>query len=128
MFVAILFLLVFGCIKGKPLENVSKVQPGFNITQVENKTNESGLGDLCAGNCKQYCDKNKLNIDDYWKKGKIIHFIGKDIIYFHFLFWPAMLMDADFALPERIVVHGFLTVNKEKMSKSRGTFLLQKNF
>ena len=77
---------------------------------------------------KDYCNKHKLNIDDYWKNGRIIHFIGKDIIYFHFLFWPAMLLDAEFSLPERLVVHGFLTVNKEKMSKSRGTFFTAKEF
>ena len=63
-----------------------------------------------------------------WNKSRIIHFIGKDIIYFHFLFWPAMLMGADFTLPENIVVHGFLTVNGEKMSKSRGTFFTAEEF
>jgi len=71
-----------------------------------------------------YCNKNGLNADDYWvnRKTKIIHFIGKDIIYFHFLFWPAMLMGSGFNLPFHIPVHGFLTVYGEKMSKSRGTF------
>ncbi|HLC96613.1 MAG TPA: methionine--tRNA ligase [Candidatus Nanoarchaeia archaeon] len=63
-----------------------------------------------------------------WNKSKIIHFIGKDIIYFHFLFWPAMLKLADFQLPDHLVVHGFLTVNGEKMSKSRGTFLTARDF
>ncbi len=63
-----------------------------------------------------------------WNDSRVIHFIGKDIIYFHFLFWPAMLMGADFTLPENIVVHGFLTVNKEKMSKSRGTFFTAEEF
>ncbi|MBI4149579.1 methionine--tRNA ligase [Candidatus Woesearchaeota archaeon] len=77
---------------------------------------------------QHYCDQEKKNIDDYWKNGEIIHFIGKDIIYFHFLFWPAMLMAAGFALPQTIVVHGFLTVNKEKMSKSRGTFMTARTF
>jgi len=66
---------------------------------------------------------------DYWKeKSKIIHVIGKDIIYFHFLFWPAMLMAVDFTLPEDIVVHGFLTVNNQKMSKSRGTYFTARQF
>ncbi|MBD3309736.1 methionine--tRNA ligase [Candidatus Woesearchaeota archaeon] len=75
---------------------------------------------------KEGCDAEK----DYWKskKGRIIHFIGKDIIYFHFLFWPAMLMGAGFNLPESIYVHGFLTVNGEKMSKSRGTFFTASDF
>lgn len=63
-----------------------------------------------------------------WNRSRIVHFIGKDIIYFHFLFWPAMLMGADFKLPETINVHGFLTVNGEKMSKSRGTFLTAEEF
>ncbi|HLD07133.1 MAG TPA: methionine--tRNA ligase [Candidatus Nanoarchaeia archaeon] len=77
---------------------------------------------------QHYCDKHGKNIDDYWKDGEVIHFIGKDIIYFHFLFWPAMLMAAGFALPSAIVVHGFLTVNREKMSKSRGTFMTARSF
>ncbi len=63
-----------------------------------------------------------------WNESKVIHFIGKDITYFHFLFWPAMLHAAGFNLPESIVVHGFLTVNGEKMSKSRGTFFTAKDF
>lgn len=65
---------------------------------------------------------------DYWKKGKIKHIIGKDIIYFHFLFWPAMLMGVGFNLPNDIMVHGFLTVNNKKMSKSRGTFFTAREF
>ncbi len=66
--------------------------------------------------------------EDEWNKSTIVHFIGKDIIYFHFLFWPAMLMGADFRLPDNLVVHGFLTVNGEKMSKSRGTFFTAEEF
>ncbi len=60
---------------------------------------------------------------DYWNNARVIHIIGKDIVYFHLLFWPAVLMGADIRLPENILVHGFLNVNNEKMSKSRGTFL-----
>jgi methionyl-tRNA synthetase len=80
--------------------------------------------------CKNYCDRNNLSYEEYWMSdnGKIIHFIGKDIIYFHFLFWPAMLMGVGFNLPENIVVHGFLTINNQKMSKSRGTFITAKDF
>ncbi|MBI4439533.1 methionine--tRNA ligase [Candidatus Woesearchaeota archaeon] len=80
---------------------------------------------------QHYCKANKLDAEKhYWKSknSKIIHFIGKDIIYFHFLFWPAMLMGSGFNLPEEIVVHGFLTVNGQKMSKSRGTFLTAGEF
>lgn len=66
------------------------------------------------------------SFEDYWqdKNAKIIHFIGKDIVYFHTLFWPAMLSAADYTMPHKVVVHGMLTVNGEKMSKSRGTFIL----
>ncbi|MFH1770790.1 MAG: methionine--tRNA ligase [archaeon] len=66
--------------------------------------------------------------EKYWNDSKILHVIGKDIIYFHLLFWPAVLMHSNFTLPENVLVHGFLTVNKEKMSKSRGTFLTAKEF
>ena len=103
---------------------------GFNIPGEKDKYYyvwlDAPIGYISS--TKDYCNKKKENINDYWKKGRIIHFIGKDIIYFHFLFWPAMLMDAEFSLPERLVVHGFLTVNKEKMSKSRGTFFTAKEF
>ncbi|MBI5392963.1 methionine--tRNA ligase [Candidatus Woesearchaeota archaeon] len=77
-----------------------------------------------------YCQNNKLDVYDYWKleTSEIIHFIGKDIIYFHFLFWPALLMCADFSLPKQIRVHGFLTINGEKMSKSRGTFVTARQY
>jgi methionyl-tRNA synthetase len=70
------------------------------------------------------------NFEDYWcdKNTKIIHFIGKDIVYFHTLFWPAMLMAAGYTLPTHIFVHGMLTVNGEKMSKSRGTFIMADTF
>jgi methionyl-tRNA synthetase len=68
--------------------------------------------------------------EDYWKNpsAKITHFIGKDIVYFHTLFWPALLMASDQTLPAQIAVNGMLTVNGEKMSKSRGTFLLARDF
>ncbi|MCX6706515.1 MAG: methionine--tRNA ligase [Candidatus Woesearchaeota archaeon] len=85
---------------------------------------KKGLRDLKSSQQK---DADKC-VDEYWKKGRIIHFIGKDIIYFHFLFWPAMLMNSGFSLPEDIIVHGFLTVNREKMSKSRGTFLTARDY
>ena len=67
---------------------------------------------------------------DRWTDGstQIIHFIGKDIVYFHTLFWPAMLMGAGYNLPAQIAVHGMLTVNGEKMSKSRGTFIAADHF
>ncbi|MDQ8954251.1 methionine--tRNA ligase [Acinetobacter rudis] len=67
-----------------------------------------------------------LNFDDYWKKdskNEVYHFIGKDIVYFHALFWPAMLEGANYRTPTGLFVNGFLTVNGQKMSKSRGTFI-----
>lgn len=77
-----------------------------------------------------YCKNKKCSELDYWqgKDSQIIHFLGKDIIYFHFLFWPAILMGSGFNLPDYLVVHGFLTVNGEKMSKSRGTFFTAREF
>jgi len=72
------------------------------------------------------CAKKKLDFDDFWGKdstAELYHFIGKDILYFHALFWPAMLDGAGFRLPTAIHAHGFLTVNGQKMSKSRGTFI-----
>lgn len=70
------------------------------------------------------------SFEDYWldPNTKIIHFIGKDIVYFHTLFWPAMLMAAGYTLPSQVVVHGMLTVDGEKMSKSRGTFIKADTF
>jgi methionyl-tRNA synthetase len=74
---------------------------------------------------RQWCAKHGERFDDWWRSQntEIHHFIGKDIVYFHTLFWPAMLKTAGFALPRRVQVHGFLTVNGEKMSKSKGTFV-----
>ncbi|MCP4050087.1 MAG: methionine--tRNA ligase [bacterium] len=74
---------------------------------------------------RNLCEKKGYNFDDIWRNGKfeIYHFIGKDILYFHTLFWPAMLMVSGFNLPAKVNVHGFLTVNGTKMSKSRGTFI-----
>lgn len=76
---------------------------------------------------KNLCDRrDDLNFDDYWKKdseAELYHFIGKDIINFHALFWPSMLTAADYRTPTAVCAHGFVTVNGAKMSKSRGTFI-----
>jgi len=74
---------------------------------------------------KNYCDKNGLDFDRIWnnEEYELYHFIGKDIMYFHALYWPAMLMEAGFKTAKQLFIHGFLTVNGEKMSKSRGTFI-----
>ena len=78
-----------------------------------------------------WAKKNDLNMEDLWSEKsdyEIYHFIGKDIAYFHGLFWPALLNAANFKLPDGINVHGFLTINGEKMSKSKGTGILAKEF
>jgi len=75
---------------------------------------------------KHYCERTGIDFDEYMKPDsttEMVHFIGKDIIYFHALFWPAMLQGANFRLPNNIYAHGFLTVDGKKMSKSRGTFI-----
>jgi len=72
------------------------------------------------------CEKTGLSFDEFWAAEgttELYHFIGKDIIYFHALFWPAMLEGAGFRKPTAVFAHGFLTVNGHKMSKSRGTFI-----
>ena len=79
------------------------------------------------GSFKNLCDRtDDLNFDDYWAKdstAELYHFIGKDIINFHGLFWPAMLEGAGFRKPTGVNVHGYVSVNGEKMSKSKGTFI-----
>jgi methionyl-tRNA synthetase len=79
---------------------------------------------------REWCERNGESFDDWWKNRdvEIRHFIGKDIVYFHALFWPAMLEASGYSLPSRIQVHGFLTVNGEKMSKSKGTFVLASTY
>lgn len=75
---------------------------------------------------KALCNSENLNFDSYWKpesETELYHFVGKDILYFHALFWPAVLQGANFRTPTSVFVHGFLTVDGEKMSKSRGTFI-----
>lgn len=80
---------------------------------------------------KNYCDRTGASFDDYWARGadtELYHFIGKDIAYFHTLFWPAMLHGAGFRTPSAVFVHGFLTVDGNKMSKSRGTFVMARAY
>ncbi len=84
---------------------------------------------------KNFCDNNKVNFDDYWRAGdadesktELYHFIGKDIARFHTLFWPAVLDGAGYRKPTAVFCHGFLTVNGQKMSKSRGTFIKARTY
>ncbi len=107
---------------------------GFEIPDSEKETGEkkyfyvwldAPIGYISS--TKNYTDAHGQKWDSYWKKGQVYHFIGKDIAYFHFLFWPAMLMAVGIPLP-KLTVHGFITINGEKMSKSRGTFFTAKDF
>ncbi|HED13305.1 MAG TPA: methionine--tRNA ligase [Gammaproteobacteria bacterium] len=78
-----------------------------------------------------YCQSKDLHFDDFWSPDtttELYHFIGKDILNFHGLFWPAMLHGAGYRMPTSLCVHGFLTVNGQKMSKSRGTFIMANTF
>jgi methionyl-tRNA synthetase len=80
-----------------------------------------------AASFKNLCERrDDLDFDEYWRPGhdtELYHFIGKDIMYFHTLFWPAVLQGSGFRTPTSVFAHGFLTVNGQKMSKSRGTFI-----
>jgi len=100
---------------------------GFNIPGTKDKFfyvwMDAPIGYIASH--KNYCEKNDKNFDEYWKSDsncELYHFIGKDIAYFHALFWPAMLEGSGFRKPNAVYCHGFLTINGEKMSKSRGTF------
>ncbi|HXH04047.1 MAG TPA: methionine--tRNA ligase [Candidatus Competibacteraceae bacterium] len=80
---------------------------------------------------KHYCARSGLDFDEFWRYDsdtELYHFIGKDIAYFHTLFWPAMLEGAGFRKPTGVFCHGFLTVNGQKMSKSRGTFIKARTY
>ena len=106
---------------------------GFEIPGEENKYFyvwvDAPIGYLAS--ISNWAEKNKLNMQDLWSENsnyEIYHFIGKDIAYFHGLFWPALLSAANLKLPSGINVHGFLTINGEKMSKSKGTGILAKEF
>ncbi|WP_107860696.1 methionine--tRNA ligase [Neisseria weaveri] len=80
---------------------------------------------------KNLCDRTGLNYDEYFQAGsqtEMYHFIGKDILYFHALFWPAMLKFSGHRAPTGVFAHGFLTVDGQKMSKSRGTFITAKSY
>lgn len=100
---------------------------GFKIPGEDNKFFyvwlDAPIGYMAS--CKNYCDRNGLDFEKVWNSTEyeLYHFIGKDIMYFHALFWPAMLMSAKVKTANKLFVHGFLTVNGHKMSKSKGTFV-----
>ncbi len=83
------------------------------------------------GSFQNLCKRKNLNFDDYWakdSKAELYHFVGKDILYFHALFWPAELEQAGYRTPTSVFAHGFLTVDGAKMSKSRGTFITAESY
>jgi len=82
------------------------------------------------GSTWEWCKQTGQDFADWWRnpETEVHHFLGKDITYFHTLFWPAMLKIAGFTLPKKVHIHGFLTVNGEKMAKRRGTFVLASTY
>ena len=116
--------------------DISRDKPyfGFEIPEAEGKYFyvwlDAPIGYM--GSFKNLCDKREdLNFDDYWSKdstAEVYHFIGKDIMYFHSLFWPAMLSGSGYRQPTNVFTHGFVTVNGAKMSKSKGTFIKARTY
>jgi len=110
--------------------DISRDKPyfGFKIPETEDKYFyvwlDAPIGYMAS--FKKLCDNSELNFDEFFGRDsdtELYHFIGKDIIYFHALFWPATLMGSNFRTPSGVFAHGFLSVNGRKMSKSRGTFI-----
>ena len=110
--------------------DVSRPNPYFGFNIPDSPENswyvwfDAPIGYMAS--TEEWCAASNEQLDDWWKNDKveIHHFIGKDITYFHTLFWPGMLKTAGYQLPEKIHIHGFLTVGGEKMSKSKGTFIM----
>jgi methionyl-tRNA synthetase len=106
---------------------------GFEIPDAPNKYFyvwlDAPIGYMAS--FRNLCDKKGIDFDTFWNAdsdAELYHFIGKDIIYFHALFWPAMLQGAGFRMPTSVFAHGFLTVDGAKMSKSRGTFIKARTY
>ena len=115
--------------------DISRDKPyfGFKIPGTEDKYFyvwlDAPIGYMAS--FKKLCDNSDLEFDDFFAKGsdtELYHFIGKDIVYFHALFWPATLLGSNFRTPNAIFAHGFLSVNGQKMSKSRGTFIQARTY
>ncbi len=115
--------------------DISRDKPyfGFKIPGTEDKYFyvwlDAPIGYMAS--FKKLCDNSDLEFDDFFTKGsdaELYHFIGKDIVYFHALFWPATLIGSNFRTPNAVFAHGFLSVNGQKMSKSRGTFILARTY
>lgn len=116
--------------------DISRDSPyfGFQIPGYENKYFyvwfDAPIG--YVGATQKWCNEQGKDFDAYWKsspeESEIVHIIGKDIVYFHCLFWPAMLNAAGYTTPTRVQVHGYLNIDGQKMSKSRGTFVLARTY
>ncbi len=105
---------------------------GFKIPGTEDKYFyvwlDAPIGYMAS--TQNWAERTGRTFEEFWLSpdAEIVHFIGKDIVYFHVLFWPAMLMGAKFQTPSKVYVHGFLTVDGQKMSKSRGTFITAREY
>ncbi|MDH3788691.1 MAG: methionine--tRNA ligase [Xanthomonadales bacterium] len=115
--------------------DISRDEPyfGFRIPGTEDKYFyvwvDAPVGYIAS--FRELCDRKGLDFDAWWRQdsaAEVYHFIGKDIVYFHTLFWPAMLMGAEMRTPTAVYAHGFLTVDGAKMSKSRGTFIRARTY
>ena len=121
---------------GEPLRDwdISRPAPYFGFEIFDSPGNywyvwfDAPIGYMAS--TRQWCDRTGEKFDDWWRSPEceIHHFIGKDITYFHTLFWPGMLKTAGYTLPAKVHVHGFLTVDGEKMSKSKGTFVAARTY
>ena len=121
---------------GEPLRDwdVSRPAPYFGFEIPDSPGNywyvwfDAPIGYMAS--TRQWCDRTGEPFDDWWRSRdtEIHHFLGKDITYFHTLFWPGMLKTAGYNLPTKVHIHGFLTVGGEKMSKSKGTFVAARTY
>jgi methionyl-tRNA synthetase len=121
---------------GEPLRDwdVSRPAPYFGFEISDSPGNywyvwfDAPIGYMAS--TQQWCDRQRQKLDRWWRAAdcEIHHFIGKDITYFHTLFWPGMLKTAGYCLPTKVHIHGFLTVDGEKMSKSKGTFITGRTY
>jgi methionyl-tRNA synthetase len=120
----------------KPLQDwdVSRPAPyfGFEIPDAKGQYwyvwFDAPVGYIAA--TMEWCERTGRSLDAWWRdpRCEIVHFLGKDITYFHTLFWPALLHVGGYQLPRRVQIHGFLRVNGEKMSKSKGTFVTAERY
>jgi methionyl-tRNA synthetase len=127
---------VKGHFLGEPLRDwdISRPAPYFGFEIPDSPGNywyvwfDAPIGYVAS--TRQWADRTGERFDDWWRSPdtEVHHFIGKDITYFHTLFWPGMTKTAGFTLPAKIHVHGFLTVGGEKMSKSKGTFVAARTY